>query len=259
MSEQKKAERREVIANNRAWASAQTVRRSWLRTFLARRTPPKDGPQWIAATLASSTHEVRRAMEGGHTLACQLLGVKVDGWTAWDGGPHPIEQLATAATPARAGMLTLGLLLAGIESTLDRYSWRSPTRTTRSYLSALERWGYSLSDVERLTATEPQSQDGQRGQGATGSGTDGSGSNGTDAEHDAGGTGSGDSDAEVNGDDGAEDDGAVGNEIETEGSDAEADKEAVEVGERAGGEGCGADEFVGVSDSPEQELGRQVA
>jgi ParB family transcriptional regulator, chromosome partitioning protein len=258
MSERQKTERREVIVNNKAWASAQTVRRSWLQTFLARRTPPKDGPQWIAATLASSTHEVRRAMEGGHTMACQLLGVKVDGWSAWSGGPHPVEQLAAAATPARAGMLTLGLLLAGIESTLDRYSWRNPTRTTRTYLTAIERWGYPLSDVERLAATEPR-PDGQRCQYASGGGTDGSGSNGSDADHDAGGTGSGGSDAEVNGDDGAEDDGSVGDEIEVEGSDAKADEHAVEVGEHAVSEASDPDDSVELSDTPEQEPGRRVA
>ena len=225
MSDRQKTERREVIANNRAWASAQTVRRSWLQTFLARRTPPKDAPQWIAVTLASSTHEIRRAMEGGHTLACQLLGVKVDGWSAWGGGPHPMEQLAAAATPARAGMLTLGLLLAGIESTLDRYSWRNPTRTTRSYLTAIERWGYPLSDVERLAATEPHLDEHPRQddpEHATGGG---------DADGiEAGGTTCGGSDSTVNGDDGAPED------------DAEASEDAV-----------------GVSDDPEQEPGHQVA
>jgi ParB family chromosome partitioning protein len=34
--EEAREQRRTVIANNRAWASAETVRRSWLRTFLAR-------------------------------------------------------------------------------------------------------------------------------------------------------------------------------------------------------------------------------
>jgi ParB family chromosome partitioning protein len=34
-------ERRSVIDNNKAWASAETVRRDWLRTFLTRKNPPK--------------------------------------------------------------------------------------------------------------------------------------------------------------------------------------------------------------------------
>jgi ParB family chromosome partitioning protein len=246
MSEQQKTERREVIAHNKAWASTQTVRRSWLQAFLARRTPPKDGPQWIAATLAGSTHEVRRAMEGGHTLACQLLGVKVDGWSAWGGGIHPVEQLAEAATPSRAGMLTLGLLLAGIESTLDRYSWRSPTRTTRSYLTALERWGYPLSDVERLAAAEPQRREEPLTEDAS-SGVGDINSDGGDAEHGVGETDSGGSNAEVNGDDGSPGDDRVGDEVEGEVSDDPVSEDAT------------SEDAVGVSDSPEQEPGRQVA
>lgn len=177
MSEEQKQERRQVIANNEAWASAQTVRRTWLRTFLARRSAPKDAPQLIAATLASGTHEIRRAMEDGHTLACELLGATTDGWRRWGGGVHPIEELAVTATPARAGVLSLGLVLAGIESTLDRTSWRGAGRTTRSYLTALERWGYPLSDVERMTATDPQRTDEQPAvdDGASGAGEDGTG------------------------------------------------------------------------------------
>ncbi len=39
MTEEQKAERRTVIANNKAWDSATTVRRDWLRTFLTARPP----------------------------------------------------------------------------------------------------------------------------------------------------------------------------------------------------------------------------
>jgi ParB family chromosome partitioning protein len=41
MTEEQKTHRREVIANNKAWDSATTVRRDWLRTFLARQAAPK--------------------------------------------------------------------------------------------------------------------------------------------------------------------------------------------------------------------------
>ena len=36
MCEEQKTERRVVIAGNKAWKSAQVVRRDWLRTFAAR-------------------------------------------------------------------------------------------------------------------------------------------------------------------------------------------------------------------------------
>jgi ParB family transcriptional regulator, chromosome partitioning protein len=48
MSEAQKAQRRRVIANNKAWDSATTVRRDWLRHFLARKSAPKDAAQFIA-------------------------------------------------------------------------------------------------------------------------------------------------------------------------------------------------------------------
>ncbi|WP_344017093.1 hypothetical protein [Pseudonocardia xinjiangensis] len=70
MSEAEKAERRRVIANNKDWDSATTVRRDWLRTtFLARKTAPKDAVRFIAATLGCGSHDVRKAMESGHSTA----------------------------------------------------------------------------------------------------------------------------------------------------------------------------------------------
>lgn len=152
MSEEARTERRVVIANNKAWAAAQTVRHEWLTGFLARRTAPKDAPQWIAVTLASCSHEVRRALEDGHQTALQLLGLG-DGeqrWSVYGSGPHPVATAAATASPGRAGMLTLGLLLGGLESTVSRETWRRPTAAHRAYFAALQGWGYSLSEVELL-------------------------------------------------------------------------------------------------------------
>src|SRR3954467_6647689 len=95
MSEEQKTERRVVVANNKAWDSARPVRRRWLTTFLARRSAPKDAPQWTAATLAGSSQEVRRALEDGHQTALQLLGLGGDDqdtgrWGLYSPKPHPI-------------------------------------------------------------------------------------------------------------------------------------------------------------------------
>jgi ParB family chromosome partitioning protein len=75
MSEAEKAERRRVIANNKDWDSATTVRRDWLTGFLARKSAPKDAGRYIAATLARGGHDVRKAMENAHSTACALLGL----------------------------------------------------------------------------------------------------------------------------------------------------------------------------------------
>jgi ParB family chromosome partitioning protein len=158
MSEEQKVERREVIANNKAWTSATAVRQQWLRQFLARRTAPKDAPAWIAIMLAEGRHDLRRAMEDQHSLARDLLGMAdVDGKPRWyrgGGRPHPIaEAAAQAASPARATVLALALLLAALEAGTSKETWRSPTSDSIAYLTALAGWGYDLSEVEQLALT----------------------------------------------------------------------------------------------------------
>jgi ParB family chromosome partitioning protein len=151
MTAEARAERREVIANNKAWDAARPVRRQWLTAFLARRTAPKDAPQWIAATLASCGHDVRRAMEDGHQTALELLGLATDPpWRPYAGTPNPIVDATAKANPGRATMLTLGLLLGGLESTVTRSTWRHATASQQAYFTALQQWGYPLSDVEQL-------------------------------------------------------------------------------------------------------------
>jgi ParB family chromosome partitioning protein len=155
MSEEQKTERRVVVANNKAWDSARPVRRRWLTTFLARKSAPKDAPQWTAATLASCSHEVRRALEDGQQTALQLLGLTSGDkdtvrWGLYSPKPHPVAEAAATASPARAAVLTLGLLLGGLESTVTRDAWRRPTAAHRAYFTALRDWGYPLSEVEQL-------------------------------------------------------------------------------------------------------------
>jgi len=94
-------------------------------------------------------HEPRYADADRRTIAGQ--------WRRVSGAPHPVAEAAMASTPARASVLTLGLLLGGIEAGTGRHSWRRPTATTRSYFATLERWGYVLSDVERLVLADPDS------------------------------------------------------------------------------------------------------
>jgi ParB family transcriptional regulator, chromosome partitioning protein len=157
MTDEQKADRRAVIANNKAWDSATTVRRRWLTTFLTRKTPPKDAPQWIAAALAGHGNEIHNGMQGRHPLALDLLGMTAaDQWRPYSGQTHPVAGAATKASPGRATMLTLGLLLGGLEQLMNRDTWRRPGHTARAYLTALNAWGYPLSEVEQLvTAQDP--------------------------------------------------------------------------------------------------------
>jgi ParB family chromosome partitioning protein len=150
LSEQDKAERREVIENNKAWRSATTVRREWLRTFAARRAAPRGAGRFAAACLAAGDHELRRALERGHPAARDLLGRKDTPLTA-----AQLADLIEKATEPRAQVLTLAVVLAAYEDTLDVPAWRRPSPAARRYLAALETWGYTLSDVERLAVDPP--------------------------------------------------------------------------------------------------------
>ncbi|HEX5495184.1 MAG TPA: ParB N-terminal domain-containing protein [Mycobacteriales bacterium] len=180
MSEAHKAERRRVIANNRAWDSATVVRRKWLRGFLARRSAPKDAPAWIATTLAAASREICKAMEAAHPQACDLLGMTSQErpYSYRTGSAeHPIAEAAGTATPGRATVLTLAMLLGGLEQSSDRSTWRAPTAAHRAYFTALHRWGYPLSDVERLVVDDPDpTQTTQTGE--TGGDTPGTGETG---------------------------------------------------------------------------------
>ncbi|QJY47921.1 hypothetical protein [Pseudonocardia broussonetiae] len=129
------------------------MRREWLRSFLARRTAPRNAMPYIAATLAHAGHDLRRAMESGHPTACELLGLTATG-SVYVGRPNPIEALTATATPARATLLALAVLLGAAEDATGRQTWRNPTRENGAYFAALRDWGYPLSPVEELALGE---------------------------------------------------------------------------------------------------------
>ena len=70
----KRIERRRVIDNNKAWRSAETVRREWLARFITRKTPPAGAEALVCAALISGHHSLTRAMQEGHRLLCGFLG-----------------------------------------------------------------------------------------------------------------------------------------------------------------------------------------
>lgn len=148
--------RRTVIANNKAWESAQVVRRDWLRELFARKAAPKGAAIVVAAEFAQGDHDLRRAMETGNALASTLLGLSDAGgvYGYYSGRPNPIAEAARSSSAARATMLALALVLAAYEDGTTRDSWRNPTPATRRYFAQLRDWGYALADVEQLVLTD---------------------------------------------------------------------------------------------------------
>ncbi|WP_341866883.1 ParB/Srx family N-terminal domain-containing protein [Amycolatopsis thailandensis] len=153
MSDEEKAARRTVIKNGKDWDSAVKVRAKWLKTFGARKTAPKDAASWIAQMWAEGGTDLRKAMEADHELAATLLNIKPKtGRTRYNRKlTHPIADAAAKATPGRATMINLILLLAALEAGTDRRrTWDTPTAAQVAYLTKLKSWGYALSPVEEL-------------------------------------------------------------------------------------------------------------
>lgn len=151
LSEQEKAERRRVRANNEAWRAAQDVRRRWLRTTLfAGKKPPKRALHYLLTALAEGGPHLSQALNHGHAYACQLLGLRKPQW----GRPNPIATRAKRATSEQALMACTAILVGAFEGAFDHKAsvdtWRRPTQEDRLYFTALRDWGYVLSKVERL-------------------------------------------------------------------------------------------------------------
>lgn len=143
MTEEEKAARRTLIANNKAWASAEKVRREWLTAMLTRKRLPKGALPFAIITLATETFEVGKAVTDHHALANELLGYE------YSYGHQP---LATHVqdTPTKAPQIALALAIGALEAATDKNTWRNPDATAIRYFQQLADWGYTLSDVENI-------------------------------------------------------------------------------------------------------------
>lgn len=155
MTDEEKAERRTLIANNKEWDAAETVRREWVGNLLGRKTLPKDAARVAATLMTTARHEIGEAISHGNHLAADLLGL-----TGTD--TYYDNRLANYLTdhPTKTAQVTLAIALGGIEASTDRDTWRSPNPRAAAYLQALNAWGYPLTPVEKIAAmlTEPQAE-----------------------------------------------------------------------------------------------------
>lgn len=143
-TEQQKRERRELIANNKAWPSAETVRRQWLATFLARKTTPKDALAFVAKVAAEHPERLATALSTHQEMAATLIG----GTHEW-GKKHPLAVLLDA-NPTKATTVLLAVVLGALEQATSKTTWRNPGSADVAYFTAIKTWGYALSDVENL-------------------------------------------------------------------------------------------------------------
>jgi len=151
--EAESAERRRVIANNKAWKAAEVVRRQWLTGLLARRTVPAGTEVLIARAVVGREYTLSHAMEHGHEVLMNLLGVvPVEREAACYYGNRAMcaQVVEQATTPKAALMRTLAAVVAAWEQRADTHTWRNPTEWDDTIMTALIGWGYPASDVERL-------------------------------------------------------------------------------------------------------------
>lgn len=144
-TEEQKAERRALISNNKAWASAEKVRREWLKTFLSRKTTPKNAQQFIAASVIEGRGVLTRTIGEHHRLALELLDLPKYSW----GKSHPILD-HVQKQPGRTMTALLAVTIAALEEATSKSTWRAPSREDAAYFTALKEWGYTLSDVENI-------------------------------------------------------------------------------------------------------------
>ena len=162
MSEEQKAARRTLVANNRAWESAQKVRRSWIADAFATRTsPPKNAETFVALAV----------IHGERTEDYNSLYTTLSKGQSGYRATAALLSRAEAGTPKQALMLALAFLVCEWESRTSRTTWRHPGERDRRYLTALIEWGYQPSDVEQLilaTPTADEAADVEAGAAGTG-------------------------------------------------------------------------------------------
>lgn len=150
-----RAARREVIEGNRAWDSAEKVRRAWLRQFASRKTAPRGSSAFVAAALGWCEFALGRARERGNELAHELLGLKAPGYGQRG---ESVAAALEGTSEARAEVIALTLVLGAYEEATTRDSWRRVEAGTARYLRFLADQGYELSDVERRAAGLQEAQ-----------------------------------------------------------------------------------------------------
>ena len=151
----KALERRTVLANNKAWRSAQVVRREWLTGFITRKAVPSGAEALICEAVLTGAHSLDKAFSERHPLLRTLLGQPDE--AGYAGGADTCARLAAAATtPKAATIRTLAAVIAAWEASTDVHTWRNPTAWDARILTALTGWGYQPSEVEQLlTPTQP--------------------------------------------------------------------------------------------------------
>jgi ParB family chromosome partitioning protein len=145
-AEAKRAARRTVIDNNKAWRAAEEVRRDWLKQFFKRKTAPKGAARWVLEELAKADWQLTNKLSGGSLLACSLLGISLT--------PEALQVAMSRASDAHAQMIAVAIVLSAYEDHTSVETWRTPMPQNKTYFAKLVEFGYQLSDIEASVVGE---------------------------------------------------------------------------------------------------------
>lgn len=149
MSDEAKAERKEVIENNRAWRAAEPVRREYVQALLARKKAPTGTLRFVTEAIAADPDRVG---DGKDTMLAELVGVALPAGY----GRRIGAALAAEATDARLPLVLLAQVAADCEQRMDVHVWRRPRTYPEfaRYLAFLASTGYGLADIEQHVVDE---------------------------------------------------------------------------------------------------------
>jgi ParB family chromosome partitioning protein len=149
LPEEAKAERREVIENNRAWRAAEPVRRDYIRTLLNAGKVPKGTLRFVTAEIMADPAEIGR---GPDELIAELAGVTTEATdtSLYRWGRTAGPALEAKANDARLPLVLLAQVSAAREQSMDVHTWRQTTATAEArWLTYLASTGYPLSAIEQ--------------------------------------------------------------------------------------------------------------
>jgi ParB family chromosome partitioning protein len=146
LTEEGKAERKMVVANNKAWDAAEPVRREFLTELFKRKTPPAK-----AMVFAVSLVAVRPDLFGNEDrVLTEVTGIQGEGgWPTKSSS----QIMVAKAGEKNLSFALLKMALCAVEAKSNRDLWRQENPTFATYLAYLVSIGYTLSDVEQLVVT----------------------------------------------------------------------------------------------------------
>lgn len=148
MTDEQKAERRDLVTRNKQMLAAQDVRREFVRGLIGGRKHTKTAAAWALARMATRER----------TLIHRLSDYNVDGILAeLLGQQHSPTRVLRDAPPARHPMLLWASVCAVYESTLPKDVWRhqlSARDSQTEYLAHLVDLGYTPCDTEARMIAE---------------------------------------------------------------------------------------------------------